>query len=308
MKLVSVVIPVLDEKENLQPLYERLVRAFHKLKVRYEILFVDDGSSDGTLEKILKLHEADKGVKVISFQRNFGKAAALSAGFEAVKGDVVFTMDGDLQDLPEEIPNFLKVLEKEGRDMVVGWRFKRQDKFLKRTVSKFFNWLGRKITKLRIHDANCGFKVMKTEVAKDLNLYGEMHRYIPAIAFLQGYKVSELKIDHAERLHGKTKYNLSRLWKGFFDLFTVRFLASFSRRPFHLFGSLGFFSLGLGMLLGLWLFSIWFATGTIGGRIGFAIFSMILMMLGMQLISLGFLGEMMASRRQKSYIVKLEKI
>ena len=302
---ISIIIPVYNESRNIFPLYKRLEKVLKKQVYNYEIIFIDDGSKDSTVKEIKKIHKKNKQVELISFQRNYGKAAALQAGFDYAKGNIIITMDGDLQDLPEEIPNFIGALKKS--DMVVGWRYKRQDKFLKLLPSRIFNNLTNWLTGLGIHDANCGFKAMKKDVAKNLYIYGELHRYLPALAYVKGYKVNEIKIKHAKRLYGKTKYGVSRVWKGFFDLMAVKFLASFSKRPFHLFGSLGLLSFLAGSVLGIWLFILWLITGTIGGHTPIAILVMLLIITGIQLISLGFLAEMIASLKSKEKPYKVKR-
>ncbi len=301
---ISIVIPVYNEEANIMPLYERLDSVMKKLKVDYEILFVDDGSKDTTVRKIEELNRKNKRVRLIAFPRNYGKAAALQAGFDYASGNIIVTMDGDLQDLPEEIPNFINALK--NSDMVVGWRYQRKDKATKRFASNIFNNLARILIGLQIHDANCGFKAMKAKVARNLDMYGELHRYLPALAYVKGYKVTEIKISHGERLYGRTKYGLSRMWKGFFDLLTVKFLSSFAKRPFHLFGGLGILSFLAGLAIGVWLFILWFIYGTILGHTPAAILSMLLTILGVQLISLGLIGEMIASlkAKEKPYEVK----
>lgn len=300
--MISILIAVYNEEGNILPLYKRLSVVLKNQK--YEIIFIDDGSRDRTANEVERLHRKDKRVRLVSFIRNRGKAAALQAGFDFAKGDILITMDGDLQDIPEEIPNFLEAIKK--ADMVVGWRYRRRDKFTKRAVSFIFNNLKGFITGLRIHDSNCGFKIMRKNIVENLNLYGEMHRYLPALAHMKGYKVSELKIKHAPRLYGKTKYGLSRMWRGSFDLLTVKFLSTFAKRPFHFFGGLGILSFIIGLLIGAWLFALWLLTGNIGGHTPAAILSMLLVILGVQLISLGLIGEMIASQKakEKPYEVK----
>ncbi len=307
--MISVIIPVYNEERNIAPLFERLspiLRSVEKVERGYEVIFIDDGSRDGTAQEIEKLRKKDRNVGLLSFKRNYGKSAAMQAGFDEARGETLITMDGDLQDIPEEIPKFLAALKDKDADMVVGWRYYREDKATKRLASRIFNSLSGFITGLRIHDANCGFKALRKEVAKNLEVYGEMHRYLPALAYIKGYKVSEIKIRHAPRLYGRSKYGLSRMWKGFFDLLTVKFLASFAKRPFHFFGGFGILSFLIGFIIGVWLFTIWLLTGTIGGHNPAAIQSMLLLILGVQLISLGLIGEMIAASRarEKPYEIK----
>ena len=291
--MISIIIPAFNEAENILPLYERLVKTLKQNRITYEIIFIDDGSNDKTSIEIEKLNKIDRQVKLISFSRNYGKSAAMQQGFETAKGEILITMDADLQDIPEEIPNFLRAIKY--YDLVVGWRYKRKDRITKRIASLIFNKLGVFITGLSIHDANCGFKAMKKHVAKSIDLYGELHRYLPTIAYLKGFKVGEIKIQHAERLYGTSKYGISRMWRGFFDLLSVKFLGSFSRKPFHFFGGVGLISLITGSVIGGWLLALWLLTGTIGGHTPAAILSMLLIILGVQLISLGLLAEMIAS-------------
>ncbi len=301
---ISIIIPVYNEAENIKPLYERLEKILKRYS--YEIIFVDDGSRDSTAIEVERINKnkKDKRVSLISFKRNYGKSAALQAGFDYASGDIIVTMDGDLQDLPEEIPKFLQAIK--NSDLVVGWRWQRKDKATKRFASSIFNNLTRLIIGVNIHDANCGFKAMKREVAKSLNLYGELHRYLPALAYVKGYKVSEIKIAHGKRLHGRSKYGVARMWRGFFDLLTVKFLSTFAKRPFHLFGGLGILSFLSGFVIGAWLFSLWLIFGDIQGHTPAAILSMLLIILGVQLISLGLIGEMIASQkaREKPYEIK----
>ena len=310
--MISVIIPVYNEERNIAPLFERLypiLKGVESGAVKkdggYEVLFIDDGSRDGTAREIEKLRRKDKNVKLLCFSRNFGKSAAMQAGFDEAKGEILILMDGDLQDIPEEIPKFLAAIK--NADVVVGWRYYREDRTTKRLASRIFNSLSGFITGLRIHDANCGFKALRKEVAKNLELYGEMHRYLPALAYVKGYKVSEIKIRHAPRLYGRSKYGLSRMWKGFFDLLTVKFLSSFAKRPFHFFGGFGILSFLLGFIIGAWLFAIWLLTGTIVGHTPAAILSMLLLILGLQLISLGLIGEMIAATKARDRVYEIKR-
>lgn len=300
--MISIIIPVYNEEKNIVPLYTRIKKILKNKN--YEIVFIDDGSTDKTVKEVEKLRKNDRKVRLISFTKNYGKSAALQAGFDYSKGNVIITMDGDLQDLPEEIPKFLEAIKHS--DMVVGWRWKRKDKFTKRLASLIFNNLTRLAIGIKIHDSNCGFKAIKRSLVKNIKLYGELHRYFPALAYMKGYKVSEIKIKHSRRLYGKTKYGLARMWRGFFDLLTINFLAKFSRRPFHFFGGFGFTSFFLGFLIGIWLISLWIIYGNIGGHTPAAILSMLLIILGVQLISLGLLAEMIASskRKERPYEIK----
>jgi len=249
---ISVVIPVWNEEENIRPLHRQLSSVMNKTKKNYEIIFVDDGSTDQTRKAIESLMKKDRRLKLVKFRRHSGKSDALSAGFEKAAGRYIITMDGDLQDDPREIPNFIRKIN-QGYDMVVGWKFKRHDPITKRLPSRFFNWLTARISGLPIHDSNCGFKMFRREAAEDISLYGELHRYIPALAHWQGYRVTEIKVEHHPRAFGKSKYGISRLVKGMLDLVTIKFLDTYGKRPMHLFGSLGIFSLTAGFLVNLYL-------------------------------------------------------
>ncbi len=237
-KNLSVVIPVLNEGINIPELYSNLKKVLDNLNLGYEIFFIDDGSTDNTYNIIDELHKKDEYVKLIQFRKNFGKARALSMGFKHAKGDIVITMDGDLQDDPEEIPNFINKIN-EGYDVVVGWRFWRKDRITKKLISKIFNKLTESLTEIGIHDFNCGFKAYRKEVTKNIEIYGELHRYTPVLANWKGFRIGEIKVKHHARKHGKLKYGSSRLVKGFLDLLTVKFLMSFTKKPLHLFGTLG---------------------------------------------------------------------
>ena len=235
---LSIVTPVYNEEQNIGLFHSKVTKVLKKLRKSYEIWFIDDGSRDSTLKTIKELKKKDKRVKFITFRRNFGKAAALSAGFEHANGDIIITMDGDLQDEPEEIPKFIAKIE-EGYDLVNGWKFKRKDPLSKTIPSKFFNWLTSKMIGVKLHDFNCGFKAYRKEVVKEITLYGDLHRYIPAIAFWKGYRIAELPVKHNERLYGKSKYGSKRILTGFIDLMTVKYLISYTTKPLQLFGKVG---------------------------------------------------------------------
>lgn len=297
MTEISVVIPVWNEEENIKQLYSELKEVLDNLGREYEIIFVDDGSTDNSFKILQKIHEKDNKVKAIRFQRNFGKSAALSAGFENSKGNIVFTMDGDLQDDPKEIPNFLEEIEK-GYDLVVGWKFRRRDPLSKRLPSKIFNKLTSFLTGVRVHDINCCFKAYKKEVIKNINVYGELHRYIPALVHWKGYNVSEIKVNHRPRKHGRSKYGSMRLLKGFLDLITVKFLVSYAGRPLHLFGIIGLLFALIGFLLSMYMLYIKYFLGELIGDRPLLFASILLVIVGIQFISIGLLGEMITSTHQ----------
>jgi len=295
--MYSVIIPVLNEEKNISLLYRELKEVLKKLRKSYEIIFVDDGSKDKSIKILEKLQKNDKKLKIIQLRRHFGKSAALSAGFTHARGNYIITMDGDLQDDPREIPNFIKKL-KEGSDLVVGWRFHRESPITKRLPSKIFNKLTSFVTGVRIHDSNCGFKIFRRDVIKEFNLYGELHRYIPALVYWNGFQVDEIKVRHRRRKYGKSKFGAMRLIRGFLDLMSVKFLMLYARRPLHLFGSLGLFFLTVGFLIGLYMTYLWFLGMRIWDR-PLLILAVLLMVMGTQFISIGLLGEMITSSQGK---------
>jgi len=301
---ISVVVPIYNEEENVLELYKELKTVLFGLKQKYEIVFIDDGSTDKTFEIIENLHKKDNNVKFIKFRRNFGKAAALSAGFNYCDGDIVITMDGDLQDDPKEIPNFIEKLKE--FDVVSGWKYKRRDPITKTLPSKLFNWLTSFLTGVRIHDSNCGFKAYKKEVVKEVNIYGELHRYIPALANWKGFNICEMKINHRPRKYGKSKYGGGRILKGFLDLITVKFLTTYLNRPLHFFGLLGVLSSLLGGVIGLYLTYLWLLGQGIGDR-PLLVLSILLIILGIQFISTGLIGELITNLNKKENKIYIER-
>jgi glycosyltransferase involved in cell wall biosynthesis len=308
MKLyISVVIPAFNEAESLPRLYTELTSVLKESGKEYEIIFVNDGSRDKTQEVSEELYSKDKKhVRVIQLRNHFGKAAALSAGFELAKGETVFQMDADLQDDPKEIPKFIKKLD-EGYDMVVGWKQNRKDSFVKNQTSKIYNFATNYISRVKLHDHNCGLKAYKSEVVKSLNIYGELHRYIAVIVSAQGYKVTEVKINHRARVFGKSKYGNMRFVHGFLDLLTVFFITRFRSRPLHLFGYVGmtFFTLGLSIALYLSYIKL-FGHQSIGGR-SLLLLAVMLIIIGTQVSVSGLVGEQMATmmhKDNKEYVVK----
>lgn len=291
----SVVIPLLNEAESLRPLYEKLNQILPSLG-KYELIFVDDGSTDNSFSILTELHAQDQNVKVIQLRRNFGKSDALAAGFNQAKGKIVVTLDADLQDDPSEIPALINKL-KDGFDLVSGWKYERKDALPKRMASRIFNKVASVLTGIPIHDFNCGLKAYKVEVVRDIQLYGELHRYIPALAYWKGYKVGEVKVKHHPRKYGKSKFGMERYLRGFFDLFTVIFLTKYTRRPLHLFGILGLLSLVIGFVINAYLSIIWFMGQSIGHR-PLLMLGVLLMVMGVQFISIGLLGEMIAVTKQ----------
>ena len=305
---LSVVIPLYNEEENIQLLHERLRKALDPLAQEYEILFVDDGSTDRTLSLLEKIQADDKRVIVLSLRRNFGQTAAFAAGFDFARGDVVVTMDGDLQNDPTDIPKLLEMIK--DNDLVSGWRKQRKDPFFTRRLPSIIaNWLISKVTGVKLHDYGCSLKAYRREVIKNLKLYGEMHRFIPAVASWYGVRVAEVETVHHPRLHGKSKYGISRTIKVVLDLITVKFLQSFSTKPIQFFGPVGLLIGFLGFLILLYLtIDKLFFGNPIGGR-PLILLGALLIIVGIQLIGMGLLGEMLVrvyheSQRKPIYVMK----
>jgi glycosyltransferase involved in cell wall biosynthesis len=291
--LISIVIPLYNEKENVVFLYRQIHEVMQNINMKYEVIFVDDGSSDGTdviLEGIYR--ENPDIIRVIIFRRNFGKAAALSAGFDITQGELVFTMDGDLQDDPREIPKFLAKLD-EGYDLVSGWRFPRNDPLSKILPSKFFNFITSKIMRIKLHDFNCGFKLYRKEVIKNISIYGELHRYIPVFAYHAGFKITEIKVAHHPRTRGKSKYGMKHLFIGAVDLITLFFITNFMHRPLHLFGFLGIICIVSGFAINAHLTIIRLTGHFISNR-PLLLLGILLIIVGVQFISLGLIGDMIS--------------
>jgi len=292
MKL-SFVIPALNEEASLEILYKEIVS--NLTGDSYEIIFVDDGSSDGSFSLLQLLAERDANVKVIRFRRNFGKAAALQMGFNVAQGDVVFTMDADLQDNPQEIPRFLAKLD-EGYDLVSGWKRKRHDPWHKTMPSKLFNYVTARSFHLKLKDYNCGFKAYRLSLVKELTIYGEMHRYIPALANALGYRVGEIAVEHRARKYGRSKYGMERYLRGFFDLMTVKMITQYIKSPLYLFGRIGLFSCLLGTLVTLYLSVLKIFWGQPLSNRPLLFLGILLILGGLQFISLGLISELIVNR------------
>lgn len=303
---VSIVVPVYDEEETVAELAATLVEVLDGLDLRFEILFVDDGSSDRTVENIRRAHERDERVKLVRLRRNFGKAAALCAGFDHSRGRILVTLDGDLQDDPMEIPRFLEMLEEQNLDLVSGWKKRRRDPASKRYPSLLFNWVTRRLVQVDLHDFNCGFKAYRREVLEEISLYGELHRYIPVLASRRGFQVGELIVHHHPRRHGISKYGWDRFYKGLLDLITVLFITKYTRRPLHLFGALGLFSMGTGFAINVYLAVRWWIGESLSNR-PLLLLGVLLMLLGIQVLTTGLIGEMITFkgfRRSDTYSVR----
>lgn len=294
---LSIVIPLLDEAESLPELSAWIERVMNENHFTYEIIFVDDGSSDNSWEVIEKLRAGNSNIKGIRFQRNYGKSAALNEAFRAAQGDVVITMDADLQDSPDEIPGLRKMLLENNYDVVSGWKKKRYDNTLTKNIpSKFFNWVTRHMSKIKLHDFNCGLKAYRNKVVKSIEVYGEMHRYIPVLVKWAGYKkIGEKVVEHRPRKYGKSKFGWRRFINGFLDLMSITFVGKFSKRPMHFFGLWGtiFFLIGLGISLYLIISKIIDFDFGLTNRPGFYL-ALTALILGMQLFLAGFLGELIS--------------
>jgi glycosyltransferase involved in cell wall biosynthesis len=295
--VISVVVPVHDEERTVALLYDELASALDPLGQEWEAVFVDDGSRDGSFAALTRLHAQAPNVRVVRLRRNFGKAAALVAGFDQARGETIVTIDADLQDDPAELPRLLAKLE-EGFDLVSGWKTRRQDPWSRRVLSRLFNAVTSWMSGVRMHDMNCGLKAYRAEVAHGLRLYGELHRFIPVLAHHRGYRIAELPVNHRPREHGRSRYGLERYLRGFLDLLTVSFIGRYRQRPLHLFG-------GLGLLLGL-LGTAILVYLTVVKALGHAIgnrplltLGVLLVVVGMQFFSLGLISEMITSHHEE---------
>jgi len=299
VKKLSVVVPLFNEQDSLQPLSAEIRKVCIANNFDFEVIFVDDGSTDNSLKVIKDICRGDRRFKYVSFQKNYGKSAALNIGFKKASGTVVVTMDADLQDDPGEIPNLILKLN-DGFDMVSGWKKKRYDPFIKKHSSKFFNAVTRWFSGVKIHDFNCGLKIYKKNVLDQIRVYGELHRYIPVLANWKGFSVAELVVTHHPRKFGYTKFGISRFFKGFVDLLTVVFITRYAKRPMHLFGFLGAFSLIAGTILNLVLtYQKLFHNMPLSNR-PMLFLGVLLIIVGMQFFSLGLIGEMMVSSSHTS--------
>lgn len=297
MKRISVVIPLFNEKRSLIGLYAELSEELGGYNAEFEIIFVDDGSNDGSSEILEAIAQEDTRVRVIQFHRNLGKSVALSAGFRESTGEVIVTMDADLQDKPGELGKLLERLD-EGYDLVSGWKRDRKDPITKRWPSRIFNRVTSRLTGVNLHDINSGFKAYRREVIEEIRVYGEMHRYIPVLASFQGFRVGEVVVDHRARRYGRSKYGLSRFIGGFFDLFTVMMLSRFGGKPLHLFGVLGLIAFLVGCAIEAYLTVAWLLGQSIGDRPSFFL-GIVLLVVGVQFVFFGFLAEMIAFSSQK---------
>ena len=301
---LSVVIPLFNEQESLSELSQWIIKVCEENNISFEIYFIDDGSTDDSWNSIESLAKNDSRIKGISFRRNYGKSAALYTGFSKSKGAVVITMDADLQDNPNEIPELMQMITNDGYDIVSGWKRERRDPISKTVPTKIYNGVTRLVSGIKLHDMNCGLKAYKLEVVKNIEVYGEMHRYIPIIAHWSGFKkIGEKVVVHRERKYGKTKFGLERFVFGFLDLFSITFMGKFGKRPMHLFGSLGTLLFIIAFLFLTWvgIDKLFFHKGAklIADRTEFFI-AIVAMILGVQMFLAGFIGEMIARSSPKS--------
>jgi glycosyltransferase involved in cell wall biosynthesis len=304
---ISVLVPVLDEADSVLELAERVTAVLDGLGRSFEIVFVDDGSRDATPLRVREAHERDGRVKLVRLRRNFGKAAALSAGFDHCSGRLVLTIDGDLQDDPEEIPRLLTALEQGDLDLVSGWKRNRRDPASKRLPSRLFNWVTRTLAQVDLHDFNSGFKVYRREVLGEIAVYGELHRYIPVLASRRGFAIGEVEVNHHPRRYGSSKYGWDRFYKGLLDLITVLFITRYTRRPLHLFGGFGLLFLAAGFAIDAWLAWGWAFRGEALSNRPLLLLGILLMLLGFQVLTTGLIGEMITYknfRRRDSYSIK----
>ena len=291
--LISVVVPIYNEAASLREMVAGIQSALKKSSYEYEIILVDDGSRDGSDLIGKKLAESNPEVSTIRFQRNLGKAAALNEGFNAAKGEFVATIDADLQDDPEAIPKMADKIKEGEFDLISGWKQDRKDRFIKKHTSKIYNFFSRLMTGVKLHDMNNGLKVYKAEVVKSITVYGEMHRFIPVLAKINGYKSGEMKVKHFPRKYGKTKYGASRFYKGFLDLMTILFTMKFLKRPMHFFGLWGIIFVSLGMAAEIYILILKYAyNDPFRNHIAMLLLGVLLIIFGMQFFSLGLISEM----------------
>ncbi len=306
---LSVIIPVYNEEKNIVPLYQELKEVLLTINITHELIFIDDGSNDASYALLCEIHHRDPLVKIIKFRRNFGQSAAMKAGFENAKGQIIITMDADLQNDPNDIPALLAKISDEDYDVICGWRHTRHDSFSKRINSKISNKFRTFLTGERIHDSGCTLRAYTRDSVKDIELYGELHRYIPTLLFWKGYRIGEIETHHRERKYGKTKYNWQRLAKGFLDLLVVTFWQRYSARPMHIFGGLGLLFGGLGLIISLYLGISRLILGTgLTDRPLFLV-GLVLLIVGVQFIGLGIIADILlkiyhGQKEKKTYLIE----
>jgi len=301
---ISVVVPLYNERPALDELCRRLAAVLEEMVRRYEIILVDDGSTDGSIAKLKELRSLNTSIRYIRFRRNFGKSAALAAGFRAARYGIVATLDADLQDIPEELPLLLAHLDA-GYDLVSGWRYDRHDKLARRIGSRIYNSVTSLLTGVRLHDINCGFKCYRREVLDEVMVYGERHRYIPVLASYRGFRLGEVKVEHAPREHGSSRYGLERVFGGFFSLLTVILMTRYTNKPLHFFGLMGLLLAGIGSVVDLYLITLRVLFNQWLSNRPLLIIGTFLVVVGVQLILFGLLAEMIAFsyRRESDYSI-----
>lgn len=302
----SVVVPLFNERESLDELHRQLGAVLEGSVAGYEIIFVDDGSTDGSVEVLRALRERDRRVKIISFRRNYGKSAALSEGFRVCRGEIVITIDADLQDSPAEIPGLIDKLD-EGYDLVSGWKAKRNDPLSKTAPSRLFNFVTSLVSGIRIHDFNCGLKAYRGEVVKNISVYGELHRFIPVLASWEGYRVAEKKVTHFERRFGRSKYGSKRFLNGLFDLMTVMFITRRASAPLHFFGRVALWFFGIGGLITLYFVILWLMGKGLHVR-PLMVGGLVMIVMAIQIGSFGLLAELFTSRVERTFTYREYRI
>jgi len=295
--VLSVVVPLYNEEQSVEALYGEIAAALEAAAEPFEVIFVDDGSTDNSLAVLTQLHAETTNVVVVHLRRNFGKAAALQAGFLEAKGDIVVTIDADLQDDPAEIPQLLAKLD-EGFDLVSGWKSRRNDPWTRRLLSRVFNWATAVVSGVRLHDVNCGLKAYRAEALRGIRLYGELHRFIPVLAAYRGFRIAEIPVHHRPRQHGRSRYGLNRYLRGLFDLVTVTFMGRYRHRPLHLFGGVGLLMGFAGFLILCYLTVIKIGGAAIGQR-PLLTLGVLLVVVAIQLISLGLVSELITSQHEE---------
>jgi glycosyltransferase involved in cell wall biosynthesis len=301
---VSVVVPLFNERAALDELYARLSAVLDSVSSTHEIIFVDDGSTDGSLARLKEFRATNRSVRYIRFRRNFGKSAALAAGFRAARYQIIVTIDADLQDIPEQLPLLLKKLD-EGHDLVCGWRHSRNDRLTKRIASKIYNLVTGLLTGVRLHDLNCGFKCIRREVLDEVMVYGERHRFIPVLASYRGFRLGEVKIDHAPRAHGSSRYGIERVMGGMFSLLTIILMTRYTNKPLHFFGFLGSLLFSIGFIIDFYLITLRILQEQWLSNRPLLIIGTLLIIVGVQLVLFGLLAEMIAFsyRRERDYSI-----
>ena len=295
--MISVVVPVYNEEPSIEPLLDELAQVLDGLGDRWEVVVVDDGSTDGTYDTLARLNAEQPQVHVVRLRRNAGKAAALDVGFAEAEGDLVVTIDGDGQDDPHEIPRLLAKLD-EGYDLVAGWKSTRRDPFTRRVVSRVFNAVTGRVSGLRLHDMNCGLKAARADALQGIRLYGELHRFLPVLAHYRGYRVAEVPVNHRPRRHGRSRYGMERYVRGFLDLLTVTFMGRYRHRPLHLFGSVGLLLGAIGVVVLAYL-TVLKVTGHAIGHRPLLTLGVLLVVVGIQFLSLGLLSELITSHHEE---------